>query len=224
MLLEGFLAVIALIAVGALYNNGMPKGTPPIIFANGVAAFLGTLGISENASRTLITLAVSAFALTSLDSVARIGRLSFQELLLRTDAENTGLRAALANKYVATFITLVLGYLLSLGGYMNIWALFGASNQLLGALALIAVCVFMKRTGRNGKMLVIPMIAMLVITLSALGQSIISLIDKIGTPNFVMMRDGLQLVFAVLLTALALIVAGQSFRVLGSVKQADHAA
>lgn len=57
MLLEGFLAVIALIAVGALYNGGMPKGTPPIIFANGVAAFLGTLGISENASRTLITLA-----------------------------------------------------------------------------------------------------------------------------------------------------------------------
>lgn len=224
MLLEGFLAVIALIAVGALYNGGMPKGTPPIIFANGVAAFLGTLGISENASRTLITLAVSAFALTSLDSVARIGRLSLQELIRRTDAENTGWRAALSNKYAATFITLTLGYLLSLGGYMNIWALFGASNQLLGALALIAVCVFMKRTGRNGKMLVIPMIAMLVITLSALGQSIIGLLGKVGTPDFVMMRDGLQLVFAVLLTALALVVAGQSFRVLGSVKRPDHTA
>ncbi len=224
MLLEGFLAVIALIAVGALYNNGMPAGTPPIIFANGVAAFLGTLGISENASRTLITLAVSAFALTSLDSVARIGRLSFQELIRRTDGENAGWRAMLSNKYVATFLTLILGYLLSLGGYMNIWALFGASNQLLGALALIAVCVFMKRTGRNGKMLVIPMIAMLVITLSALGQSIIGLCGKLGTPDFLMMRDGLQLIFAVLLSALALIVAIQSFRVLSTAKQADHKA
>lgn len=82
----------------------------------------------------------------------------------------------------------------------------------------------MKRTGRNGKMLVIPMIAMLVITLSALGQSIIGLLGKVGTPDFVMMRDGLQLVFAVLLTALALVVAGQSFRVLGSVKRPDHTA
>ena len=130
----------------------------------------------------------------------------------------------LSNKYVATFLTLILGYLLSLGGYMNIWALFGASNQLLGALALIAVCVFMKRTGRNGKMLVIPMIAMLVITLSALGQSIIGLCGKLGTPDFLMMRDGLQLVFAVLLSALALIVAIQSFRVLSTAKQADHKA
>lgn len=225
MLLEGFLAVIALVAVGALYNNGMPQGTPPNIFANGVAGFLAKLGLPVEASRTLLTLAVSAFALTSLDSVARIGRLSFQELVRKTDEENTGWRAALSNKHVATLLTLVLGYFLSVGGYQNIWPLFGSSNQLLGALALIAVCVFMKRTGRNGKMLIVPMIAMLVITLSALGLSVHGLVGKLsGGGEFVFLRDGLQLIFALLLMGLAAVVAIQSFRVLGSGKKAPDAA
>lgn len=220
MLLEGFLAVIALVAVGALYSNGMPKGTPPNIFADGVAGFLFQLGLPVEASRTLLTLAVSAFALTSLDSVARIGRLSFQELVRSTDGENTGWRGVLSNKHVATLLTLILGYLLATGGYQNIWPLFGSSNQLLGALALIAVCVYMKRTGRNGKMLVFPMIAMLVITLSALGLSVYSLFGKLtGDGEFVFMRDGLQLIFALLLMGLALVVAVQSFRVLGSAKK-----
>ena len=226
MVLESLLAVLALCVAGAAAaaDGTAATGTPFQIFSAGVAGFLEMFGIPVYVAQCFMTMCVSALALTSLDSVARIGRLSLQELIRRTDAENTGWRAALSNKYAATFITLTLGYLLSLGGYMNIWALFGASNQLLGALALIAVCVFMKRTGRNGKMLVIPMIAMLVITLSALGQSIIGLLGKAGTPDCVMMRDGLQLVFAVLLTALALVVAGQSFRVLGSVKRPDHTA
>lgn len=220
MLLEGFLAVIALVAVGALYSNGMPKGTPPNIFADGVAGFLFQLGLPVEASRTLLTLAVSAFALTSLDSVARIGRLSFQELVRSTDGENTGWRGLLSNKHVATLLTLILGYLLATGGYQNIWPLFGSSNQLLGALALIAVCVYMKRTGRNGKMLVFPMIAMLIITLSALGLSVYGLFGKLaGDGEFVFMRDGLQLIFALLLMGLALVVAVQSFRVLGSAKK-----
>ncbi|MCH5276901.1 MAG: carbon starvation protein A [Desulfovibrionaceae bacterium] len=217
MLLEGFLAVIALVAVGALYNNGLPKGTPPIIFANGVSGFLAELGLPVEASRTLLTLAVSAFALTSLDSVARIGRLSFQELVRDTNGPNTGWRGLLSNTYVATLLTLILGYLLALGGYQNIWALFGSSNQLLGALALIAVCVFMKRTGRNCKMLIIPMIAMLAITLSALGLSVYNLVGKLnGAGEFLFLREGLQLIFAILLMGLAAVVSIQSFRVLGS--------
>lgn len=217
MLLEGFLAVIALVAVGALYNNGLPKGTPPIIFANGVSGFLSELGLPVEASRTLLTLAVSAFALTSLDSVARIGRLSFQELVRDTNGPNTGWRGFLSNTHVATLLTLILGYLLATGGYQNIWPLFGSSNQLLGALALIAVCVFMKRTGRNGKMLVVPMIAMLLITLSALGLSVYNLVGKLnGASEFMLLREGLQLVFAILLMGLAAVVAFQSFQVLGS--------
>lgn len=217
MLLEGFLAVIALVAVGALYKNGLPEGTPPIIFANGVSGFLAELGLPVEASRTLLTLAVSAFALTSLDSVARIGRLSFQELVRDTNGPNTGWRGVLSNTYVATLLTLILGYLLALGGYQNIWALFGSSNQLLGALALIAVCVFMKRTGRNCKMLIIPMIAMLVITLSALGLSVYNLVGKLnGAGEFLFLREGLQLIFAILLMGLAAVVSIQSFRVLGA--------
>lgn len=223
MLLEGFLAVIALIAVGALYKDGMPQGTPPVIFANGIAGFLAQLGIPVEASRTLLTLAVSAFALTSLDSVARIGRLSFQELVSRSDGRNGRLRVLLADKYVATLLTLSLGYCLALGGYQNIWPLFGSSNQMLGALAMIAVCVFMKRTGRNNKMLILPMLGMLVVTLCALAMTVYSLTGKLlSGEEFILLRDGLQMAFAILLMSLALVVAGQSCRVLGMSGQKAH--
>ena len=90
---------------------------------------------------------VSALALTSLDSVARIGRMSFQELFYgdTTDpAKMSPLQRVLTNKYFATVITLFFGYLLTLGGYNNVWPLFGSANQLLAALVLIALAVFLK--------------------------------------------------------------------------------
>ena len=89
MLLESLLAVIALITVGALSTGGnLPKGTPPMIFAQGISGFLSKLGLPETVIFSLITLSVSAFALTSLDSVARVGILSFQELFIEDDIED----------------------------------------------------------------------------------------------------------------------------------------
>jgi len=83
MLLESLAAVISLICAGEVFAEGaLPAGTPPQIFARVVAGFLAKAGIPTLASKTIITLAISAFALTSLDSVARIGRLSFQELFM----------------------------------------------------------------------------------------------------------------------------------------------
>ena len=209
MLFESFLAVLALIAVGSLYtNNAMPVGVPPVVFANALSGFLLKVGVSQDISFTLITLAISAFALTSLDSVARVGRLAFQELFSSDDSQ-TFMSGILGNKYIATTLTLVMGYLLSQGGYLNIWPLFGSSNQLLAALALIAVAVFLKRTGKQGAMLYIPMGFMLLVTMSALGITIMKLFRKIGAASFSMFSDGMQLIFALLLTALAVIVAWQ---------------
>lgn len=217
MLLECLLAVIALITVGALAVGGnMPTGTPPMIFAQGIANFLSTLGVPEAVAFSIITLAVSAFALTSLDSVARVGRLSFQELFMDdmiAEKDQTTLYKVLTNKYFATGITLVFGYLLAVGGYQNIWPLFGSANQLLSALALIALAVFLKKTDRQGFMLWGPMVIMLAVTFTALVQGIIKIMNKIFiTGGFAMASDGLQLIFGVLLLGLGLMVAIQGFQ------------
>ncbi len=212
MLLESFLAVISLIAVGALALNGvMPQGTPPVIFASAISGFLLKLGIPSLTAYTIITLAVSAFALTSLDSVARVGRLAFQELFVDSQTDETQMSPLvklLTNKHFATLATLFLGYLLSIGGYQNIWPLFGSANQLLSALALSALAVFLKKTNRTGFTLWAPMVIMLGVTFTALAQTIVKIGKKLlVTGDFVIHSDGLQLVFAALLIALGFLVA-----------------
>jgi len=121
-------------------------------------------------------------------------------------------RKVFVNKYVATIVTLIAGYELSLGGYNNIWPLFGSANQLLAALVLISLAVFLKTTGRKGFMLWAPMCIMLAVTFTALVQAIIQILNKIFVSNtFVFKTDGLQLVVAILLMALGAMVAFNSF-------------
>ena len=212
MLLESMLAVIALIAVASFASGEAAEAgysTPAQVFAGGVANFLAKIGMPHNVVFTLINLAVSAFALTSLDSVARVGRLSFQELFLDASVEDDNMepwRRVLTNKYFATVITLVLAYILAKLGYKNIWPLFGSANQLLSALALIACAVYLKKTNRKGWMLWIPMVIMLCVTLTALIQKIIALIGAPTAGNL------LQLAFAVALFVLGVIVAFLGFK------------
>ena len=215
MLLESMLAVIALIAVASFATGAAAEAgytTPAQIFAGGVANFLAQIGLPHSVVFTLINLAVSAFALTSLDSVARIGRLSFQELFLDASIDDDnmeGWRKVITNKYFATIITLFFAYLLAKAGYKNIWPLFGSANQLLSALSLIACAVFFKKTNRKGWMLWVPMIVMLAVTLTALIQKIIALVGD-PTPGNI-----LQLVFAVALFVLGVIVALLGLKRLG---------
>lgn len=217
MMVESLLGVVALVVVGAAAVGGkMPSGTPFQIFSANVAGFLTLLGIPEHVATCFMTMCVSALALTSLDSVARIGRMSFQELFLGEAADGsdlTGIRKIFANKYFATVITLVFGFLLCLGGYNNVWPLFGAANQLLASLVLIAISVFLLTTGRKGWMLYAPMCIMLVVTFTALIQAVIGIFQKIFvTGGFVFMIDGLQLIVALLLMALGLMVAVSCFK------------
>jgi carbon starvation protein len=211
MLVESLLAVLALIAVGSLAVNGqLPAGTPPQIFASAIAGFLTKIGLPEAIIFTLITLAVSAFALTSLDSVARVGRLAFQELFtedLKEGEKPSGISVFLSNKYVATIATLILGYLLAILGYANIWPLFGSANQLLAALALIACSVFLKKTKRQGAMLWAPMFIMLAVTFTALVFTIRDKGGRLFNGTFNIGTDFLQLAFAILLLGLGIMVA-----------------
>ena len=210
MLIESILAVVSLIVVGAAATGGvMPKGTPFQIFAGAVGGFMGMFGLSAHVATCVITMCVSALALTTLDSVGRIGRMCFQELFTSGKPEEmNGLQKVLTNKYFATVITLFFGYLLCLGGYMNVWPLFGAANQLCAALVFISLSVFLKVTGRQGWMLYVPMGFMFAATMSALAMSIYGIVNKLvtGAP-FGMLTDGLQLVVAIALIILALLIA-----------------
>ena len=217
MLMESMLAVIALIAVASFAKGeAAAQGltTQPQIFAGAIANFLSAVGLPHNLVFTLINLAVSAFALTSLDSVARIGRLSFQEFFLDegvTDDNMTPFQKVVTNKYFATVITLVLAFLLAKVGYAEIWPLFGSANQLLSVLALVACAVFLKKTKRQGWMLWVPMFFMMAVTFTALGMTIYKLGGAFLSTGLTL-GNTLQLIFAILLLILGVIVAVQGVK------------
>ena len=226
MVVESLLGVIALVVVGAVAVGGTkPEGTPFAIFSAGVAGFLEKMGVPVQVATVFMTMCVSALALTSLDSVARIGRMSFQELFLgdTTDpSKMSPLQRVLTNKYFATVVTLFFGYLLTLGGYNNVWPLFGSANQLLAALVLIALAVFLKTTGRTGWMLYFPMGMMLVVTFTALVQKTIALVQNVAAGQATFLVDGLQLIVAVLLMVLGVMVAFSCLQKLFEKKKADN--
>ena len=211
MVVESLLGVVALVVVGAVAVNGTkPEGTPFSIFSTGVAGFFEKFGIPVQVATVFMTMCVSALALTSLDSVARIGRMSFQELFYGDTTDTSKMpvwQKVLTNKYFATIITLFFGYLLTLGGYNNIWPLFGSANQLLAALVLIALAVFLKTTGRTGWTLYIPMFVMLAVTFTALIQKTIALVKNIAGGQATFLVDGLQFIVAILLMVLGVLVA-----------------
>lgn len=209
MILESLLAVLALCVAGAAASadGTAATGTPFQIFSAGVAGFLEMFGISVHIAQCIVTMCVSALALSTLDSVARIGRMSFQELFSVDDMEHAeGWRKLFCNKYFATVITLVFGYILTKVGYTNIWPLFGSANQLLSALVLITLCVFLKVTGRTNKTLFPPLIIMLCVTFTALVERFIALVKAYQAGTAVFMVEGLQLIIAVLLIILGLTI------------------
>ena len=217
MLMESMLAVIALIAVASFATGEAAKQglvTQPQIFAGAIANFLSVAGLPHQLVFTLINLAVSAFALTSLDSVARVGRLSFQEFFLDegvTEENMTPFQKVVTNKYFATIITLVLSFLLAKVGYAEIWPLFGSANQLLSVLALVACAVFLKKTKRQGWMLWVPMFFMMAVTFTALGMTIYKLGGAFLSTGLTL-GNTLQLIFAILLLILGVIVAVQGVK------------
>ena len=215
MVLESLLAVVALCVAGAAASaDGTPAaGTPFQVFSNGVAGFLEMFGIPLYVAQCFMTMCVSALALTSLDAVARIGRMSFQELFSVDDMASAPLwRKVLCNKYFSTVLTLLCGFVLTRIGYANIWPLFGSANQLLSALVLVTLCVFLKVTGRSNKMLFPPLVIMLCVTGTALVQRTIALAKAYAAGSATFLVEGLQLIIAILLIVLGLTIVINSLR------------
>ena len=184
MLLESLLAILVIVIVGALPN----------LKASGVLdSTLANMALADTATP------FTKFSAGVTGLVAQLGLPQSWGLCIMT--------MFVTNKYVSTIISLVCGYLLSLGGYVNIWPLFGSANQLLAAMVLISLAVFLKVTGRKGFMLYIPMVLMFIVTMTALVQAIYGIVMKLFvTGGFVLMVDGLQLVVAILLVALGLMI------------------
>ena len=194
MLLECVLAVLTLCAVGYAYkwnaanpDNALVGATA--IFGGGIAHMIndvipGSYGILNS----LLVLTYSAFCLTSRDTATRLARFMFQEFWLEPGQTvkdvNDGFKKLMVNPYFATVLTVVLGILLGMTGYGKIWGLFGAANQLLAGIGLLAVATWLGNIGRNNKMFLAPMAFMIVVTICSLALTVknqIGLISAGGT-------------------------------------------
>lgn len=213
MLIEGVLAVIALITAAYVSNTELTellKGGPVNVFSTGVGTFMSKFGIPFDIGKSFVALAVSAFALTSLDTATRLGRFIFQEFFDDPEKEKP---SVLTNMYVSTAITVLIGGYLAAGGYARIWPIFGSANQLLAALSLLAIAVWLKKVGRNYHMLTIPMIFMLVVTLTAL---VLLIKSNLAAGNYILV------VFPVLLFILAIILAKEGYSIIFGSKDLEE--
>ncbi len=231
MLIECLLAIISLCAVGFVWQAycAGDYASPTAVFAGGLSQMLacipGLEGV-ESIAYTLLILAVSAFCLTSLDTATRLARYMFQELWIpvgETMESVTGARKVFSNPYVATFITVVIGIVLGMTGYTIIWPLFGAANQLLAALALLAVCAWLGNAGKNNKMFYIPMVFMLVVTLTSLVQTLYAkgLVLMAGTGD--LFSAAVQATLAAILFVLAIVLAVKGAKTIFGKKKPQEA-
>lgn len=186
MLLECVLAVLTICAIAYAKQTGHTKGATDI-FAGGIAAMCakipGCAGL-ENILYTLLVLTYSAFCLTSLDTATRLARFMFQEFWLEpgqtTRDITSGWKKVMVNPVFATVLTVVLGIALGLTGWQKIWGLFGASNQLLAGIGLLAVATWLGNIGKNNKMFLVPMAFMIVVTISSLAIILINQVKVIA--------------------------------------------
>ncbi|MBR1477983.1 MAG: carbon starvation protein A [Lachnospiraceae bacterium] len=223
MLIESALGVVSLIAVGMVYSKYTEGGfgSPSAAFGAGIATMFGSEGTGVyNTISALLTLAVSVFALTSLDTGTRLSRFMFSELFLTEDeatwkdAKNP-VRKILAHPLFGTTLMVVIGCILGGLKLSAIWALFGAANQLLAGIALLAVCAWLGEVGKNNKMFYVPMVFMLCATLTSLVTTVINkckLIAGMVPDKTAVWGDWFQLIFAAAMAILAVILVIEGVR------------
>jgi len=235
MIVESALAIIALIAIGVVFKETNIGGgdkfllsAPPTIFAGGVATMVATMfgGVADfsnpvyDTTYTLLTLAVSVFALTSLDSGTRLSRYMFAELFIpegKTRDELTGARKFFSHPFVSTLIMVIIGCGMGFMGLNQIWGVFGAANQLLAGIAMLAVAAWLGNIGKNNKMFFVPMVFMLAATITSLTMTIIAKIKLIAAAGAAW-GDWFQMIWSIGLIVLAVILVIQGVQVLAKPK------
>ena len=218
MLIESALGIVALIAVGMVFDSYLAGefGSPSAAFAGGIALMFGEKTSSVYGTiYALLTLSVSVFALTSLDTGTRLSRFMFSELFLK-DGEATwkdakGARKVLAHPLFGTVSMVVIGCILGGLSLSQIWGLFGAANQLLAGIALMAVAAWLGNAGKNNKMFYVPMVFMLAATLCSLVITIKNKIVMIAAAEAAW-GDWFQLIFAAAMAVLALFLVVEGYQ------------
>lgn len=172
MLIETFLAIIALGAVIVInrtdYLTKLDTQGPVSLFAEGLGTMITSLGIPEGFAIGFVALTVSAFALTTMDTCTRLARFTLQEYF--EDVKGPVGRTLSTNRYISTaVVVLVSVLLLQSGGFSTLWPIFGSANQLLAALALLAISVWLIKKKVKATFVTIPMFFMFTVTLSSLG-------------------------------------------------------
>ena len=222
MLIESALGIISLIAVGMVFNTYTSGGfgSPAAAFAAGIATMFGTeTSAVYGTVYALLTLAVSVFALTSLDTGTRLSRFMFSELFLKEGEASykdaTGIRKVLTYPLTGTLIMVGIGCVLGGLSLSQIWGLFGAANQLLAGIALMAVAAWLGNVGKNNKMFFIPMAFMLIATITSLCMTVITKIKTVAG-GAAAWGDWFQMLFAAAMVVLAVILVIQGVQTFAS--------
>ncbi len=223
MLLECVLAVITVCAINFAYKNGITAGATAI-FAGGISQMYGGIASEGVVAvlNTLLVLTYSAFCLTSLDTATRLARFMFQEFFLEpgqtVDDIKDGWKKTLVNPYVATIITVILGVVLGMTGYSKIWGLFGAANQLLAGIGLLAVATWLGNVGKNNKMFLLPMGFMIIVTICSLCVTVKNQIGIISAGG-ADWGPYAQAILAVILIILAIVLVIEGIQTLSKQKK-----
>ena len=223
MLLECVLAVITVCAINFAYKNGITAGATAI-FAGGISQMYGGIASEGVVTvlNTLLVLTYSAFCLTSLDTATRLARFMFQEFFLEpgqtVDDIKDGWKKTLVNPYVATIITVILGVVLGMTGYSKIWGLFGAANQLLAGIGLLAVATWLGNVGKNNKMFLLPMGFMIIVTICSLCVTVKNQIGIISAGG-ADWGPYAQAILAVILIVLAIVLVIEGIQTLSKQKK-----
>lgn len=172
MLIESFLAIISVCAVLVLERNDyfsrLTGEGPVALFSTGLGGMISSLGIPEDFAIAFVALTVSAFALTTLDTCTRLARFTLQEYF--EDIPQPAAKVVATNRYLSTGIVVLLSILLLVSGeFTTLWPIFGSANQLLAALALLTIAVWMIREKVNAWFVTLPMFFMFTVTLASLG-------------------------------------------------------
>lgn len=214
MLIESFVAVMALGTLIILKTDqASVLKDPNQIFANGIAVFLNALGINREFALNFALLAFATFVYDTLDVATRLGRYIFEEI--------SGLKNKFSS-YIATFITLILPYLFLsqkltdaqgnvIPGWKMFWTVFGSSNQLLAAVVLFGLSLWLFKNRMNFRIALLPSIFMMIVALASLFLIIKPWLINLFKGNFTFDPIGITCVILFFLTFSLLIEGGSVF-------------
>jgi len=209
MLLEGFVALIALATVMIASNAELAGKAPGAVYGAGLGRFLAVI-IGEKHllfATTFGAMAFSTFVFDTLDVTTRLGRYILQELFGWSGR---------AGAVLATVLTALvpLAFLLAAGegAYRLFWVLFGTSNQLLAALSLLGISIWLRRTGRRSTFVWLPMVFVMVVTLTSLVAQVLAAASVVAESGARLTTPTMNGAVSLVLLVLALVLVAEAVR------------